>query len=59
MDVNDRDDELAAQDLEAGAVTGPESGGGAGVTPDTRQTPEPDIDPDPVDDADPETTGAG
>ncbi len=58
MDTNERD-ELAAQDLEAGLeqadTSGPESGGAElPIDPDTGQP----VDPDPVDDANPETNGA-
>ena len=66
MEQNDLEE---GQDLGGGASSGPESGGagveptgGAGgglLDPDTGLEQEPAIDPDPVDDANPETDGVG
>ncbi|QNO37230.1 hypothetical protein H4J02_12405 [Protaetiibacter sp. SSC-01] len=61
MDTNERDEELASQDLEAGleqaSTSGPESGGATDlpIDPDTGQP----VDPDPVNDANPDTNGVG
>lgn len=62
MDTNEHE-ELASQDLESGlqqapaqSGSGPEAGGDdLPIDPETGQP----VDPDPVDDANPETTGAG
>lgn len=62
MDTNERDEELAGQDLEPGGMdvagtggTGPESGEDLPTDPQTGQP----VDPDPVDDANPDTDGVG
>lgn len=56
MDQNELGD---TQDSDETAPAGPDLPGSPSTGPDSNESLDPDVDPDPVDDADPETNGAG